>query len=325
MIGVVVVCGIFYLMNHFIGFEFMSQRATAMNVAMIHTLFNIISTIILVPFCSFIENLAVKTIRGKEKEHKADVFDMLDERFLSIPAFAVEKCKDLVGNMAMLSIKSFTEATKLIENFDKDKFAEIEELEGTVDKYEDKTSTYLVKIAATQMSANDSKQVTELLHSIGDIERISDHALSIAKAGKEISDKSLDFSDKAKKDLSIITAAVTEILEITTTALINDDAELAKRVEPLEQVVDRLKRKIKNGHIARLRQGECTMELGFILSDLLTCLERISDHCSNIAACLIEITHDSMETHEYLNTLKSGGIEEFGMMYEEYKAKYYIA
>lgn len=325
MIGVVVVCGIFYLMNHFIGFKFMSQRATAMNVAMIHTLFNIISTIILVPFCSFIEKLAVKTIRGKEKEHKADVFDMLDERFLSIPAFAVEKCKDLVGNMAMLSIKSFTEATKLIENFDKDKFAEIEELEGTVDKYEDKTSTYLVKIAATQMSANDSKKVTELLHSIGDIERISDHALSIAKAGKEISDKSLDFSDKAKKDLSIIIAAVTEILEITATALINDDAELAKRVEPLEQVVDRLKRKIKNGHISRLRQGECTIELGFILSDLLTCLERISDHCSNIAACLIEITHDSMETHEYLNTLKSGAIEEFGMMYEEYKAKYYIA
>lgn len=325
MIGVVAVCGIFYLMNHFIGFAFMSERATAMNIAMIHTLFNIISTIILVPFCSFIEKLAVKTIKDKEKEHKADVFDMLDERFLSIPAFAVEKCKDLVGNMAMLSIESFTEATKLIENYDKDKFAEIEELETTVDKYEDKTSTYLVKIAATQMSANDSKKVTELLHCIGDIERISDHALSIAKAGREISDKSLDFSDKAKKDLSIITAAVTEILEITATALINDDAELAKRVEPLEQVVDRLKRKIKNGHISRLRQGECTMELGFILSDLLTCLERISDHCSNIAACLIEISHDSMETHEYLNTLKSGGIEEFGKMYEEYKAKYYIA
>ena len=325
MIGVVVVCGIFYVMNHFIGFEFMSYRATAINIAMIHTLFNIVSTVILVPFCSLIEKLAVKTIRGKEKEHKADIFDMLDERFLSIPAFAVEKCKDLVGNMAMLSIESFTEATKLIKNYNKDKFAEIEELETTVDKYEDKTSTYLVKIAATQMSANDSKKVTELLHCIGDIERISDHALSIAKAGREISDKSLDFSDNAKKDLSIITAAVTEILEITATALINDDAELAKRVEPLEQVVDRLKRKIKNGHISRLRQGECTMELGFILSDLLTCFERISDHCSNIAACLIEISHDSMETHEYLNTLKSGGIEEFGKMYEEYKAKYYIA
>lgn len=175
------------------------------------------------------------------------------------------------------------------------------------------------------MSVKDSKEVTELLHCIGDIERISDHALSIAKAAKEISDKNLSFSESAKKDISVITSAVSEILDITYNALVDNDIELAKRVEPLEQVVDRLKRKIKNGHISRLREGACTMELGFILSDLLTSLERISDHCSNIAACLIEITHDSMETHEYLNTLKAGGIEEFGELYKEYKAKYYMA
>lgn len=325
MIGVVIVSGIFYLLNSMIGFEFMAQRATAMNIAMVHTLFNIVSTIILVPFCSFIEKLAVKTIKGKEKEHKADVFDTLDERFLSIPAFAVEKCKDLVGNMAKLTIDSFNESVELIDSYDKSKFADIEEIEGTVDKYEDKTSTYLVKIAATQMSVKDSKEVTELLHCIGDIERISDHALSIAKAAKEISDKNLSFSESAKKDISVITSAVSEILDITYNALVDNDIELAKRVEPLEQVVDRLKRKIKNGHISRLREGACTMELGFILSDLLTSLERISDHCSNIAACLIEITHDSMETHEYLNTLKAGGIEEFGELYKEYKAKYYMA
>ena len=325
MIGVIVVCGIFYLLNHFVGFEFMTQRATAFNIAIVHTLFNIVSTVILLPFCSWIEKLAVKTIKSKEKEHKADIFDTLDERFLTVPAFAVEKCKDLVGNMAMLSIEAFNEAIKLVGSFDSDKFREIEEIEGAVDKYEDKTSTYLVKIAANQVSAQESKVVTELLHCIGDIERISDHALNIAKAGKEIDDKKLQFSSKAKEDISIISAAVTEILDMTSNALIKNDTELAKRVEPLEQVVDRLKRKIKNGHISRLRQGDCTMELGFILSDLLTNLERISDHCSNIAACLIEMSHDSLDTHEYLNNLKSGGVEEFSKMYEEYKAKYYIA
>ena len=325
MIGVIVVCGIFYLLNHFIGFEFMSQRATAMNIAIVHTLFNIFSTVILLPFCSWIEKLAIKTIKSKKKEHETDIFDTLDERFLTVPAFAVEKCKDLVGNMAMLSIEAYNEAVKLIGNFDADKFSEIEEIESSVDKYEDKTSTYLVKIAANQVSAQESKVVSELLHCIGDIERISDHALNIAKAGKEMNDKNVQFSSKAREDVAIITAAVTEILDMTSSALIKNDTELAKRVEPLEQVVDRLKRKIKNGHISRLRQGDCTMELGFILSDLLTNFGRISDHCSNIAACLIEMSHDSLETHEYLNNLKAGGVEEFSKMYEEYKAKYYIA
>ena len=325
MIGVIVVCGIFYLLNHFIGFEFMSQRATAMNIAIVHTLFNIFSTVILLPFCSWIEKLAIKTIKSKKKEHETDIFDTLDERFLAVPAFAVEKCKDLVGNMAMLSIEAYNEAVKLIGNFDADKFSEIEEIESSVDKYEDKTSTYLVKIAANQVSAQESKVVSELLHCIGDIERISDHALNIAKAGKEMNDKDVQFSSKAREDVAIITAAVTEILDMTSSALIKNDTELAKRVEPLEQVVDRLKRKIKNGHISRLRQGDCTMELGFILSDLLTNFERISDHCSNIAACLIEMSHDSLETHEYLNNLKAGGVEEFSKMYEEYKTKYYIA
>ena len=303
----------------------MSQRATAMNIAIVHTLFNIFSTVILLPFCSWIEKLAIKTIKSKKKEHETDIFDTLDERFLAVPAFAVEKCKDLVGNMAMLSIEAYNEAVSLIGNFDADKFSEVEEIESSVDKYEDKTSTYLVKIAANQVSAQESKVVSELLHCIGDIERISDHALNIAKAGKEMNEKNVQFSSKAREDVAIITAAVTEILDMTSSALIKNDTELAKRVEPLEQVVDRLKRKIKNGHISRLRQGDCTMELGFILSDLLTNFERISDHCSNIAACLIEMSHDSLETHEYLNNLKAGGVEEFSKMYEEYKAKYYIA
>ena len=322
MIGVIIVAAAFYIMHSFVGFEFMDMHANAVGIAFAHTLFNIISTVILIPFCSLIEKLSVVTIKGK-KDEEENIFATLDDRFLDMPGFAVEKCKEIVSDMAKISAESYKKATKLMEHFTEEEFDEIRHLEKMVDKYEDKTSTYLVKIAATQLSAKDSKVVTELLHCIGDIERISDHALNIAEAAKEIYDKKIAFSDKAKKDLAIITAAVEETLDFAVDALVNDDIEIAKSVEPLEQVIDRLKRKIKNGHISRLRQGDCTVELGFILSDLLTNFERISDHCSNIAVCVIEIANDSFETHEYLRQLKSGG-EEFEEMYQAYKQKYYI-
>lgn len=324
MIGVVVVCGIFYLLNAIIGFDFMTQQASAFNIAVVHTAFNIISTVILLPFCSLFEKLAVATIKSKSTERETDKFDTLDDRFLSVPAFAVEKCKELVYDMAQISLDTFKKAAKLLDEFVPEEFEEIKSLESLVDKYEDKTSTYLVKIAANRMSAKDSKDVTELLHCIGDIERISDHALNIAEVAKETYDKKVSFSQKATADIKVIVSAVTEVLEIATNAFVNEDIEIAKSVEPLEQVIDRLKRKIKNGHIERLRQGDCTMELGFILSDLLTNCERIADHCSNIAVCIIEITNDSFETHEYLNQLKSGGVKEFSDMYDLYKKKYAI-
>ncbi len=326
MVGVVAVAGAFYGLDAVFGFGFMDAPAGAMDIALVHTLFNVISTVILLPFCSLFEKLAVITIKGKKDEKEADVFATLDERFLDMPGFAVEKCKDLVCDMATLSVESFKMATSLLEHFDPAVFAEVQEMEAGVDKYEDKTSTYLVKIAEQDISAKDSKTVTELLHCIGDIERISDHALNIAKAAKEVFDKEITFSEKAKADLKLITAAVCEVLELATDALTNDDLDTAKKVEPLEQVIDRLKRKIKGGHIERLRQGDCTMELGFILSDLLNGYERIADHCSNIAVCFIEISNDSFETHEYLNQLKSGEGDDtaFKELYAEYKQKYYM-
>ncbi|MBR2404241.1 MAG: Na/Pi cotransporter family protein, partial [Clostridia bacterium] len=323
MIGVVVVVGVFYLLNSLIGFEFMSYRAGAFDIAVIHTLFNIISTVILLPVSNLFEKLAVLTVKNKKEERELDAFAALDDRFLAMPAFAVEKCKELVYEMANISVDAFRKAITLLDKFDNDTFKEVQALETSIDKYEDKTSTYLVKIAANNMSSKDSRVVTELLHCIGDIERISDHALNIAEAAKEISDKGVTFSQKATSDIKIITDAVAEILDLTISAFVNEDLEKAKNVEPLEQVIDRLKRVIKNGHISRLRQGDCTMELGFILSDLLTNYERISDHCSNIAVCVIEIAHDSLETHEYLNQVKTGG-EEFTQMYNAYKQKYYI-
>lgn len=323
MIGVTVVTAAFYIIHSFVNFEFMGMHASAVGIAFAHTLFNIISTVILIPFCSALEKLAVVTIKGKQDEEE-NIFATLDDRFLSMPGFAVEKCKELVCDMARIAVDSFKKASSLMDNYSNEVFDEVGRLETLVDKYEDKTSTYLVKITATNMSAKDSKVVTELLHCIGDIERISDHALNIAEAAKEIHDKEITFSDKAKEDLKVITAATDEILELATASLVDDDIEVAKRVEPLEQVIDRLKRKIKNGHISRLRQGDCTMELGFILSDLLTNYERISDHCSNIAVCFIEIANDSFETHEYLNQLKESDEKEYHDMYEEYKAKYYM-
>ena len=324
MIGVIVVTGIFYLVNSIVGFSFMTERVSAMDIAVVHTLFNIISTVILIPFCSQIEKLAIISIKAKKNEKKTDVFDTLDDRFLTMPGFAVEKCKDLVCDMAVISGAALKKATRLMEEYSEEEFEEVNALESKIDKYEDKTSTYLVRVAEHQVSAKDSRIVSELLHCIGDIERISDHALNIAKAAREVNTKKINFSESARADIAIIAEAVEEILKLATTALVNDDLSVAKNVEPLEQVIDRLKRKIKNGHISRLRQGDCTMELGFVLSDLLTNYERIADHCSNIAVCVIEIAHDSFQTHEYLNKFKSGEESDFNEMYEAYKAKYYI-
>lgn len=322
LIGVIVVAGAFYALNSIMGFDFMQDRAGAMNIAVVHTTFNILSTVILLPFCSLLEKLALKTIPEKKKDKKQDVFATLDERFLDVPAFAVEKCKELVCEMAQISSNAYKSAVSLMDNFSTDRFNEVNDLEKLVDKYEDKTSTYLVRIAESTMSSQDSKIVTELLHCIGDIERISDHALNLAESAKEIDDKQIKFSDKAKEDIKIMASAVEEILELSIQTLHGDDLDVAKRVEPLEQVIDRLKRKIKSGHVTRLRQGDCTMELGFVLSDIVNDFERIADHCSNIAVCFIETTNDSFEVHEYLNHLKESDEAEFGCMYEDYKKKY---
>ncbi len=323
MVGVIVVCGIFYLLNSFIGFGFMASPVSAVDIAAVHTLFNFLSTVILLPFCSFFEKLAIKTIKGKEEENEDDIFKILDDRFLEMPSFAVEKSKELVVEMANVTKKEFLLASELLDNFSEEVFNKINELESRVDRYEDKLSSYLIRITAHQISERDSKTVTELLHCIGDIERISDHALNIAKAANEIYTKGISFSESATKDLKVMDAAVCEIIDLAVKSLEDDDVNTAALVEPLEQVIDRLKRKIKNGHIDRLRQGDCTIELGFVLSDLLTNYERISDHCSNIAVCVIEIVNDLFDSHEYLSQVKSGG-EEFDELYQSYKKKYYV-
>lgn len=322
VIGVTVLSTIFYILNGIFGFAFMSMPVTVVSIAFIHSLFNVLSTILLMPCTKLLEKLAIVTIKNRdEKEEKSDV-DTLDERFMAVPSFAVENCRGLVNKMAKLAKKSMFDATALLSEFDGEKIDSILKNEKDVDKYEDKISTYLVKLAELKLSVKDSNEVTKLLHVIGDIERISDHSVNILETAQEISEKNIEFSERAKNDIGVITNAVCEIITIATDALVKEDLEMAKRVEPLEEIIDRLKRKIKNNHIMRLKEGGCTVELGFILSDLLNNYERVADHCSNIAVCMLEMENNSFETHEYLNHVKNDGENKFFEQYDIYKKKY---
>ncbi len=322
MIGVTWVSIVFYTLNAVFDFAFMDDNVGMVSIAIVHTLFNLVDAIALLPFAKWIEKLAVVTIKGKKSETTSR-FDTLDQRFLAIPSFAIGKCRELVCEMAQIAQGTVVDSIELIDRYDEKSANAIQENETLVDMYEDKLSTHFVKISSQELSIEDSKAVTKLLHCIGDIERIADHAVNISGLAKELRDKELHFSDAASRDLKVISAAVADVLSLATDAFLSDDLSLAKNVEPLEQVIDRLKLKIKDNHILRLQNGQCSVVLGFILSDLLNNFARIADHCSNIAVCLIEISHGSFETHEYLNHVKHSDTD-FEKQYELYKQKYLI-
>ena len=212
----------------------------------------------------------------------------------------------------------------LLQEYDSRVAEDVIKSENEIDMYEDKLGTYLVKLSRENLSLDDSHEVSNLLHNIGDFERMSDHAVNIYEVALEIHEKGMKFSADAMKEIETITNALNEILDMTTEAFINEDIELAKCVEPLEQVIDSLKKKMKARHISRLRQDECTIETGFVYSDLLTNYERVADHCSNVAVCLIQIANDSFETHEYLSHVKGDGENDFVERYESFKNKYRI-
>ena len=321
IIGVVVFSIIFYLLNSFMNFGFMSENANVYTIAIVHTTFNVISTVILMPFCKLIEKLSEITFKANDNEEsKLNV--ALDERFISMPTFAVEKSREAVCEMAKLAREGVLDSLKLMDNYNAEVVKSVIEKEDIVDKYEDKISTYLVHLATRNLLNKDSKEVTELLHIVGDVERISDHSVNIKRVFNEMDEKGISFSKEANDDITTISSAIKEILTLTIESFIDNDLEKAKKVEPLEQVIDRLKKKIKANHIERLKEGGCTVEMGFILSDLLTNFERISDHCSNIAVCLLEIENGSFDTHEYLSNVKDGGENDFNERYKEFKEKY---
>ncbi len=315
---------LFYGINAIIGLPFINNSINAAGIAVVHTIFNVTSTVVLFPFTKGLEKLAYFIIKADPETGTKEKTSLLDERLLATPSIAIARAKDVTNHMAEISRDSLLSAMALIENFNEDIAHKIRDDEKIVDNYEDKLGTYLVKLSRESLTLEDGHEVSNLLHSIGDFERMSDHAVNLVEAAEEIHSKKVVFSTDGKKEIQVMIAAITEILSLTADAFMKKDLEIAKQVEPLEQLIDHLKNKMKNRHIQRVRQNECSIETGFVFSDLLTNFERVADHCSNVAVCLIEIAHDSFDTHEYLSHVKGDGENDFARRYEAYKQKYVI-
>lgn len=322
LIGTGVCLVLFYGLNAIFRFPFVTDNVDAVGTAAIHTVFNIFTTLLLLPFSKLLEKIANLVIKDKPTKTESETF--IDERLFLSPSVAITECETLAKRMCTISSETILLSINNLRHFDTKVSETIVENEERVDKYEDSIGTYLVKLSSRTVSDADSRKVSKLLHTIGDFERLSDHAINILKVAEEMNEKKIEFSEMAMGEIKVITHALREILDITTTAFINNDIELAKKVEPLEQVIDVLISEVKSNHVNRLQAGECTIEHGFILSDLLNNYERVSDHCSNIAVALIETSHSSFETHEYLNTVKSNKNEEFSTQYNAYSEKYKI-
>ena len=323
IVGTIVLLIIFYSLNALIDFAFIDTAIDAKGIATVHTAFNLLCTAILFPFGKLLEKLAYLTIR--DKETAMEEYQMLDERLLATPSVAVERCKSTVASMAQISVATIKQALNNFDGYTAKIGEEVRTGEAKVDQYEDHLGTYLVKLSALDMTHADSNETTKLLHIIGDFERISDHAVNVIESAEEMKDKNSEFSGVAKQEINLMIGAVNEILDLALDAFCNENLNSAFLVEPLEQVVDYLKDTIKKNHITRLRKNECTIELGFILSDLITNLERVADHCSNIAGCMLEMTHDDLDIHEYLRRIKQGDVKEFNEAYDNYMKKYSIA
>ena len=309
LIGTIIFMAAFYIVNAIVNFTFMEGPISGTGIAVLHSIFNISATLVLLPCRKLLEKLACLTIRDKDVKGAAEGAEeseikLLDYRFLDKPSFAVEQCRNVTHKMAELSKDAIFKAMSLLKNYDEGVAEEVIHLEGVVDKYEDQLGSYLVKLSGKATSEEDSRTVSLLLHSIGDYERISDHAINILESAKEMHEKGMVFSKKAMEELEIFTRAVEDILNMTLIVFMDEDVDMAKSVEPLEEMIDFLSDELKNRHIARLREGKCTIEQGFVFSDITTNFERISDHCSNIAVSLIEIKDDGYDTHRYLDTVK---------------------
>lgn len=322
IIGTVVWLTVFYTLNAFLHFDFINDSIGPANIAVVHTAFNVASTALLLPFAGLLEKLACFTIKDKEND---DDTPFLDERFLKTPAVATEQCVAMSVKMAELSKKSLLSSIKLLEKYDEKLAQQIIEDEDKVDVYEDVLGSYLVRLSGEDLSVHDNKEVSRLLRSIGDFERLSDHAVNICNAAKEMHDKKITFSDKAKEELAVVSAALGEVVQCTVESYKTSNLEMARQIEPMEQVIDELTTEERAAHIQRLREGICTIELGFILSDVITNIERASDHCSNIAICLIEISNDSFDTHEYVQNIKKEAGGEYDSAYHKFKEKYAFA
>ena len=318
IVGTAVWLAVFYGINAVVHFSFVSHSIDQLGIAVVHTAFNILCTALLFPFSGLLEKMACRLVPDTKAPEKIQI---LDERFLATPSVAIDRCQEVAETMARISMDALKTSCQLIEHYDPKSAQAVRETEQEADQYEDMLGTYLVKLGRADLNAADSRETAKLLHIIGDFERISDHAVNLVESAEEIRNKGLSFSVHAKQELAVLTAAVGEVMDLALDAFLQNDPALAAKVEPLEQVVDTLKEQLRNRHILRLQKGECTIELGFVWSDLLTSLERVADHCSNIAGCVIEMSHDSLDVHEYLDNVKAGG-PGFLRAYEAYAQKY---
>lgn len=318
--GTVVCLSAYEALNAIFHFSVDALPVNAVTISLLHTIFNIIITVLLMPFSKFIIKFAEFAVKDK-KSKTEDATVALDERLLKSPSVAINECDARTVEMSILAKNTILSSIALLGKYDEKAAEEICNNEDELDRYEDALGTFLVKISAEAISAGDSQRASKMLHCIGDFERLGDHAKNILKAAKEINDKNIHFSAEAKREISVLTAAISEIVETTVSAYETNDLVLAGKVEPLEQVIDHLSATIRNNHIDRLQSGNCTIEMGFILSDILTNFERISDHCSNIAVAIIEVVHNSFDTHKYLNNIKTGN-NDFNAVYYEFIDKY---
>lgn len=328
IIGTVVFMVLFYTVNAVVGFSFLGTATNAAGIAVIHSLFNVFATMLLLPFGKGLEKLACLTIRDDvqpaEVEEERKELQLLDSRFLEKPAFAMEQSVHVANKMAEESKRTLFTAMDLLWNYTEDGAKKVGELENLVDQYEDELGTYLVKLSRQNLSVHDSHTLSIVLHCIGDFERISDHAINIMEAAQEMHDKKLIFSPKAEEELKVFSRAVQDIVEKAYAVFRDQDEKLAQKVEPLEAVVDELNQEVKKRHIRRLREGKCTIELGFILSDITTSLERVADHCSNIAVRVTQVREDTYDTHGYLNSVKNEDSEIFRGLVLEEEEKYFL-
>ena len=323
IIGTIAFLALFYTLNAVMNFGFMGDRVDPANIAIIHSIFNIFSTCLLLPFYKQLEKLANFLVKDAREEKATDeTLSLLDERFLETPSVAAGQCQQVATKMADMAQECIFSAMHLFETYSKEEATHVKQIEKKIDKYEDVLGDYIIKLEQKNLTAQDSRVVNMILHNIGDLERISDHARNLAESAEELNEKNLEFSPAAKREIAVYMNAVREIVTTATDSFIRADSSLASEVEPLEEVIDVIHADVKNRHIERLKKGQCTIELGFILSDMGTNLERVADHCSNLAVCVIETSRNEFDMHKYVIRLKKYDRESFEEKVRTYEKKY---
>lgn len=323
VIGTVVFMTAFYGINSVLAFPFIEMTAGAAGIAVVHSIFNVVATVILLPFIKGIERLAYLTVKeGVEEKEKHERIVLLDERFLERPSFAIQRCKQVAVEMAELSRTALLNSMSLIEHYDRKLEESVLRDEDEIDRYEDELGSYLVKLSSKNLSQSDSRTLSMILHCISDFERIADHAVNIQKAAEKKKEKKVKFSEKAVAELTVFTRAITDILNLSVDVFSKADDDEARDIEPLEEVIDRLNKKVKKRHVKRLQNGKCTIDAGLLLNEFATNFGRVADHCSNIGVCVIQLKEDAFDTHEYLDTLDKGRDTPFHIKYAAYKNLY---